>query len=180
MSHYGALQRGRPTDPEGWAFNPRVCRKVELRAHWWKFATIDPLSYFDPGNRHYAECFHALFGKTPGWNDETIGDMIESLLGLQFVATHRRDYPALGIKANDIDLIKEKVPLAFAHFIHDWCRAVFRLRQATAWKKNYADLFARIKADAEMVQMKINVPSLKRQTPSPSTCSSSSLKRLKM
>ena len=107
VSHYGALQRGRPTDPEGWAFNPRVCKKIVGRDAWWKFAIIDPLQYFDPGNSHYAECFHALFGATPFCNNETIGDIIESLLGLQFVVSHRRDYPTLGIKANDIDLIKE-------------------------------------------------------------------------
>ena len=131
---------------------------IVVKEQWWKFAKMDPLAYFDSGNTHYAQCFQALFGPTPSWNNETVGDIIESLLGLLFILRHRRDYPSLGIKAKDVDLIAQRVPLPFAHFMHDRCRAVFRLIQATAWNETYTDPFARIKADAEMVQMKINVP----------------------
>ena len=146
----------------GWAFNPRCCTTIVVKEQWWKFANMDPLEYFDPGNTHYTQCFHALFGPTPSWNNETVGDIIESLLGLLFIVRHRRDYPTLSIKAKDVDLIAQRVPLPFAHFMHDWCRAVFRMIQSTAWKETYTDLFARIKAYAENVQMKVSLPCRKR------------------
>ena len=69
--------------------------------------------YFDPGNRHYSSCHTALFQNTWNLNDEIIGDIVEALLGYQWLLTKS------DIKPNG------NFPNAFVTFMHDWHLAVF-------------------------------------------------------
>ena len=134
-SYYGALKRTKATDPQG-LLNNRWRRSEK------NIIKYNPDDYFDPGNAHYKWCFEALLGETPGWNAETIGDIIESLLGLQFLVRGQ------GLKLRYL-------PGAFASFLHDWCLFVYRYHQATAWSMEYGEVFARIKAESNHVQIQV-------------------------
>ena len=80
-SYFGALNRQNTSDPRGswaieiagWADNNRKELATE--------------TYFDPGNWHYSICTRLLLpglGSQGNWNNETMGDLVESLLGMQY------------------------------------------------------------------------------------------------
>ena len=107
---------------------------IESDQHGWSSATpklVNCVSYFDPGDQHYKVCFEALFG-TVEWNQCTVGDIVESLLGIQYRSK------------NNIEKF-ERLPDGFVKFIHDWCLAVYRYRQAVGWTVPSTDLFERIR-----------------------------------
>ena len=128
-SYYGALKRSKPSDPPGSAL--WLIENDEKR--------LDPEDYFDPGNRHYKHCFEALIGPTL-WNQGTVGDIIESLLGLQFLINQQR------VKIQNF-------PTRMVAFLHDWCLSVYRYHHSLAWGLSYKEVFARIKAESQHVQM---------------------------
>jgi hypothetical protein len=86
--------------------------------------------YFDPGNKHYKLSFVLLFGDL-GWNAETVGDIIESILGMQYLLRHY-NVPEV-----------PDFPHGFARFLHDWCLALYRWRAATGWIYNKPSDIAR-------------------------------------
>ena len=125
-SYYGALKRSRPSDPHG----------SELRTATDRWGPDD---YFDPGNSHYKNCFDALLGASR-WNEGTVGDIIESLLGLQFLINH------YGLKI-------QMFPTKMVDFLHDWCLFVYRYCQSMAWEVEYRNVFDRINDESEHVQL---------------------------
>ena len=112
MSYFGALQRSHPSDPRG------VCVKGDEPFH-----VLKEDDYFDPGNSHYKLSFVLLFGDF-GWNAESVGDIFESILGLQYLL---RNYNVPDVPG---------FPHSFARFLHDWCLALYRWRAATGWIHN--------------------------------------------
>ena len=120
LSYFGALKRSRQTDPCGWTDTDGEVKT--------KF--LVELGYFDPGNNHYKECAEALIGPLE-WNQCTVGDIMESLLGLRYLAKER------GISSCYF-------PKSFVLFLHNWCLAVYRYNQSLGWTP-YAEVFARIK-----------------------------------
>ena len=106
MSYFGALHRTHPSDPCG------VCVVGDEPSPY-----LRQEDYFDPGNAHYKLCFVLLFGDM-SWNAETVGDIIESILGMQYLLKHSAvpDVP--------------NFPHSFANFLHDWCLALYRWRAA--------------------------------------------------
>ena len=70
------------------------------------------------------------------WNQNTVGDMIESLMGLHDLMSTKQveNIPSF--------------PFGFVRFLHDWCLAMYRYSQATAWKFSYAEISMQIKLRA--------------------------------
>ena len=85
----------------------------------WTFLLLEH-DYFDPGNDHYNLCFVLLFGNVP-WSAAAVGDIIESILGMQILLNHY-DVPAMFY-----------FPHGFATFLHEWCLTIYRLRAARGW-----------------------------------------------
>ena len=107
-SYSGALHRSRSSDPHGTCVPG--CEPF----------MVPEADFFDPGNDHYKLSFELLFGNV-SWNAETVGDIIEAILGIQYLLKHY-DVPAL-----------PNFPHGFATFLHDWCLAIYRLRAARGW-----------------------------------------------
>ena len=118
ISYFGALHRSHPSDPRG------VCVKGD------EPNLLKEDDYFDPGNKHYKLSFVVLFGDF-GWNAETVGDIIESILGMQYLLRHY-NVPEV-----------PHFPHRFARFLHDGCLALYRWRAATGWIYNEASDIAR-------------------------------------
>ena len=121
-SYFGALKRGE-------AEAPRAEEIVQ-----WSPANpkhLDIKDYFDPGNWLYTVAMKVLFRQVlveNGWNEETVGDIVESLLGIQFL---KRNY----------DVPQINIPDQFIDFLHLWCLSIYRLMMATAWEhKNDLEL----------------------------------------
>ena len=84
---------------------------------------------FYPGNYHYKKCAEALIGPLE-WNQVTVGDIMESLLGLSYLTKERR--------------LEMWYPKSFVLFLHNWFLAVYRYNQSLG-RTPYAEIFARIK-----------------------------------
>ena len=121
LSYFGALKRSRETDPRGWTSKDGEVKTKLLD---------DESGYFDPGNNHYKECAEALIGPLE-WNQVTVGDIMESLLGLRYLTKER-------------GLERCYFPKSVVLFLHNWFLAVYRYNQSLGWTP-YAEIFARIK-----------------------------------
>ena len=55
------------------------------------------------------------------WNAETCGDIVEALLGLQYLRRESDEYK------------KIQFPTGFARFLHEWCYSIYRYFAETAW-----------------------------------------------
>ena len=88
--------------------------------------------YFDPGNKFYKHCFQALFGKDNNWNQETLGDIIESLLGIDYRVKHGLMKPI------------ECFPYSFVKFLHDFCLTAYIATEAYAWRVSTHDILRHI------------------------------------
>ena len=120
-SYYGALSRERADDPRGLASSDG--------AGWdaIKPKNLDVTLFYDPGNQHYKVCMELLFpGAVTAWNQETVGDIVESLLGLQYLI----ESDLMGARFGIPDF-----PHAFVNFLHDWCHALYQWMKATAWRR---------------------------------------------
>ena len=120
-----SVERTHHTDPLGYS-EERSLSLPGSGPRWRSWKKVDDKAYFDPGNEHYKNCFEMLFGRTD-WNRETVGDIVESLLGMQYLI------------ANTEEVFKEEpshwvmFPTGFVTFLHDWCLAVHRYKQSTGW-----------------------------------------------
>ena len=103
-SHFGALRRQNSSDP----------RSSDGGAP-------QEAQYFDPGNWHYATSMRLLWPSHSIWNQETVGDIVESLLGLQYLLAH-------GMVQH-----LQNSPHGFVNFLHDWCCATYEFFQITSW-----------------------------------------------
>ena len=123
LSYFGALVRG-DGDPGG-SFSKygQASSSTDIVQPDKKSKYIDPEIYFDPGNWHYKTCLDLLW---PGllerhrWSKETRGDIIEALLGLQFLRRESGDTSG-------------SFPEHFVRFLHEWCYSIYRYFVATAW-----------------------------------------------
>ena len=61
------------------------------------------------------------------WNQETVGDIFESLNGIQHLLLNY-NVPKL-----------HSFPHAFVTFLHDWCYAIYKFFVATAWRHTDID-----------------------------------------
>ena len=115
LSYHGALRRS--------LYLRHAGQQLALTQHHWgdKMKFIDIGTYFDPGNWHYQVCFELLFGDVPWWNQETIGDMFESILGMRYLIENE------GVPYTTF-------PFGFAEFLERWCVAVYRWFKCTAWR----------------------------------------------
>ena len=116
LSHYGAIRRSILTQ-----HGCKISSSTELGRTPWgqKCKYIDPDHYFDPGNWHYKMCFVLLFGDVP-WNENTVGDILESILGTRYLIENE-------------GLACTHFPFAFATFLEKWCVALYRWFECTAW-----------------------------------------------
>ena len=116
LSHYGAIRRSILTH-----HGCKIPSSTELGRTPWgqKCKYIDPDHYFDPGNWHYKICFVLLFGDVP-WNENTVGDILESILGTRYLIENE-------------GLACTHFPFAFATFLEMWCVALYRWFECTAW-----------------------------------------------
>ena len=80
-SFFGALERTKETDPVGWV-EAKGDRNYSL--HKWKKG-FDRTQYFDPGNEHYAYVYGMLWEDDQGWNNNTTGDIFESIMGRRYL-----------------------------------------------------------------------------------------------
>lgn len=122
LSYYGAIKRSIYSRHGG-----QVLTLPDHGANPWgdKCKFIDPNDYFDPGNWHYNICIVLLFGDVP-WNAETVGDIVESILGLRYLIEEE-------------SMICDNFPFAFANFLELWCVAVYRWFECTAWRDTGVD-----------------------------------------
>jgi hypothetical protein len=120
-SYYGALSRERKDDP---------CGLVSVCGARWDPSnpkSLDPNLFYDPSNSHYKLCMELLFpGALRAWNQETVGDIVESLLGLQYLIENDMMGARSGVPA---------FPHAFVNFLHDWCHGLYQWMKATAWRR---------------------------------------------
>ena len=65
---------------------------------------------------------------TAWWNAETVADILESMMGIEYLCAHD-------------DGLEPPIffPHAFVHFLHDWCYAVYRYHRETAWQHDNID-----------------------------------------
>jgi len=81
LSHYGAIRRRSASDPVG------RHEIFTITTHDRDFI-LDEKLYFDPGNLVYSFAFRLLWNdiwQQCGWNQETMGDIIESILGFHYL-----------------------------------------------------------------------------------------------
>ena len=117
-SDFGAPHRSRAADPHGACVSS--CEADFIGSKPEVTFLYPEADYFDPGNDHYKLSFELLFGNV-SWNAETVGDIIEAILGIQYLLKHY-DVPAL-----------PNFPHGFATFLHDWRLAIYKLRAARGW-----------------------------------------------
>ena len=116
----------------------------------WNKRMLKIEEYFDPGNEHYKRCLEALLGPLPQWNQETVGDIVESLLGFQYQVDHdlreAHSFPA--------DMVRSfgRFPTNMVRFLHNWCLYVYRYYQSRAWEAPYDALFGDIRKEGLHVQ----------------------------
>ena len=118
-SYFGALSRLDTDDPRG-STAVAIARWADTNRKWLSCET-----YFDPGNWHYSICMRLLWprlGSQGNWNDETIGDIVESLLGMQYLIAHRPN-----------ELKVRHFPDYLVKFLHDWCYVVYSYFKSTTW-----------------------------------------------
>ena len=129
LSYFGALVRG-TGDPRGSFSTPdQASSSTDSIQPWQKPKYLDPENYFDPGNWHYKTCLELLWPdvvQRRGWNQETCGDIIEALLGLQYLRRESR-------RESDEYKAVKSFPEAFVRFLHEWCYSMYRYFVATAW-----------------------------------------------
>jgi len=132
LSHYGAIRRRSPNDPSG--------RKGVLGftvTNLDRPFILDERNYFDPGNLVYSFAFRLLWNdvwQKYGWNSETIGDIIEAILGFHYqqVLQNREHVPARSLSRLFDDLTYNVYRVLLYsnddrlwcnfHAFHDWIR----------------------------------------------------------
>ena len=122
-SYFGALRRG-DGDPGGsFSRYGQASSSTDIDQPYKKSKYIDPEIYFDPGNWHYKTCLELLWPELlqrNRWNNETCGDIIEALLGLQYLRRQSGDKSG-------------SFPEYFVSFLHEWCYSIYRYFVTTAW-----------------------------------------------
>ena len=120
FSYFGALRRSSDHDPRGFSAG-----QLSSSSKYQTWSTQKPKylktdDYFDPGNWHYKTCLALLWPYANTWNQETCGDIIEALLGLEYL---QREYR----------VEVHSLPLGFIEFLHEWCYSIHSYFTKTAW-----------------------------------------------
>jgi len=138
FSHYGAIRRRSATDPVG---RTTVMRTTTIATHERDFI-LNETNYFDPGNRVYSFAFRLLWDdlqKEHGWNEETMGDIIESILGYHYLCVEHRIEGKVG-----------PAPRLLSNFLDDLAYNVWRVlvysTNANLWQNDFTAFSSMLRA----------------------------------
>ena len=123
-SHSGALRM------------PNFSREEEagLPKPWSKDQRLQTDRYFDPGSWHYKVSMGVVLGEMP-YNEETVGDIVESLLGLQYIIKFGEETTDdTASKTAPRQRTSRFFPHGFVNFLHDWCLALYLYFRASNWR----------------------------------------------